>query len=168
MRLAALSLILAASLASTTPAPKAAPPAKAETKGLEFPKNEAGGRAASWFQAFNAGEPSMKRYIKAQVAPAALEKLSVGDRMEIYRDMRDERGKITALEVREFTESSVKVIVRGERGGRFEVTFLCEDDAPHRLLGIRVEDLPPEEGKPESADDAEYSEAPCLRLAGSA
>jgi CubicO group peptidase (beta-lactamase class C family) len=168
MRLAALSLILAASLAATTP-PKAAPPAKAaapETKAPaspsspDFPKSEAGGHAASWFQAFNAGETSMKRYIQAHVAPAALEKRTVGDRMEIYRDMKEERGKITALEVREFTDSSVKVIARGERGGRFQLTFLCEGDAPHRLLGIRVEDLPPEEGTPEAADDAEYSAAP--------
>ena len=68
MRLAALSLILATSLAATTPAPKAAPPAKTaapETKAPEFPKNEAGGRAASWFQAFNAGEASMKRYLSS-------------------------------------------------------------------------------------------------------
>ncbi len=166
MRLAALSLILAASLAATTPAPKAAPPAKTaapETKGPnspEFPKSEAGGRAASWFQAFNAGETSMKRYLEAHVAPAALEKRSVEERMEIYRDMKEERGKITAIEVHEFTDSSVKVIARGERGGRFVMTFVCEDDAPHRLLGIRVEDLPPEEGTPEGADDAEYSAAP--------
>ena len=166
MRLAALSLILAASLAATNPTPKAAPPAKTaapETKGSNspvFPKSEAGGRAASWFQAFNAGETSMKRYLEAHVAPAALEKRSVEDRMEIYRDMKEERGKITAIEVREFTDSSVKVIARGERGGRFVMTFVCEDDAPHRLLGIRVEDLPPEEGTPEGADDAEYSATP--------
>jgi D-alanyl-D-alanine carboxypeptidase len=168
MRLAALSLILAASLAASPaktppPAGKTAPPAKAaapEAKGLEFPKNEAGGHAASWFEAYNAGEPAMKKYIQAHVAPAALEKRSLEDRMEIYRDMREERGKISALEVQEFTESSVKVIVRGERGGRFAITFLCDEDAPHKLMAIRVEDMPREEMSPEGAEDGGYSTGP--------
>lgn len=176
MRLAALSslvIVLAASLAASPapkaapktppPAGKAAPPAKAaapESKALEFPKNEAGGHAASWFQAYNAGEPAMKKYIQAHVAPAALEKRSLEDRMEIYRDMREERGKISALEVQEFTESSVKVIVRGERGGRFAITFLCDEDAPHKLMAIRVEDLPREEMTPEGAEDGGYSAGP--------
>jgi D-alanyl-D-alanine carboxypeptidase len=169
MKLAALCLILAASLAATPPAPKAAPPAKTApapakpspaSPGLEFPKSEAGGRATSWFEAFNSGDASMKRYIQSHVAPLALERRSLEDRMEIYHDMKDERGKITALEVREFTDSSVKVIARGERGGRFQVTFLCEENSPHRLLAIRVEDLPPEEGTPEGAEDGGYSAGP--------
>lgn len=169
MRLAALCLILAASLAATPPSSKAAPPKKTAPapakpapapKGPEFPKGEAGVRASAWFEAFNAGDASMKKYIQSHVAPDALAKRSVEDRMEIYHDMKDERGKVTALEVREFTDSSVKVIARGERGGRFQVTFLCEEDSPHRLLGIRVEDLPPEEGTPEGADDGGYSAGP--------
>jgi hypothetical protein len=141
-------------------APRAAEsPAPPPAKGPEFPPNQAGERAASWFEAFNAGEAAMKRYLTSNYAPRAVRRRSLENRMKVYRDMREERGKVTAIEVHEFTESSIRVIARGERGGRFAVTFLCEEKPPHRLTGLLVEALLPEEGTPEGDEDTEYSDA---------
>ncbi|MGE5179369.1 MAG: serine hydrolase, partial [Bacteroidota bacterium] len=128
--------------------------------GPEFPANEAGRHAAAWFEAYNKGDDAMKAYLGRHVAPAALKRRTLEDRMEIYHDIREARGKVTALEVKEFTDSSVRAIARGERGGRFAITFHCEEEAPHGLLGLQIEDLPPEEGTPEGADDGGYSGAP--------
>jgi CubicO group peptidase (beta-lactamase class C family) len=145
--------------ATTAPDEKPAPEAPAVT-GVEFPANEAGRHAGAWFEAFNEGEAAMRKYIRAHVAPAALQRRTIEDRMEIYRDMKEERGKVTVLQVESFTESGVKAIARGERGGRFSITFRCEEEAPHGLLGLQVEDLPPEEGTPEGIEDSGYSETP--------
>lgn len=137
-----------------------AAPADTVKAGLEFPPNEAGGHAKAWFQAFNEGEPAMRKYLQAHVAPAGLARRSLEDRIEIYRDLKDERGTVTPLKVESFTASDVKAIARGARGGRFAITFHCEEEAPHGLLGIQIEDLPPEEGTPEGVEDGGYSAAP--------
>jgi len=154
------------------PAPQAKPAPEAKTppernpalKGPEFPSNEAGRHAEAWFEAFNKGDEAMREYIRKHVASEALKRRSLDDRMEIYQGMRSERGTVTPLEVEEFTESRVKAIARGARGGRFAITFLCEEEPPHGLLNLRVEDLPPEEGTPEGMDDGGYSEAPLPRM----
>ncbi|HYJ34080.1 MAG TPA: serine hydrolase [Candidatus Binatia bacterium] len=163
----ALALFLAAAPASKrAPAPKPVPKPAPESKpapgakALEFPNNEAGRHAAAWFEAFNQGDEAMRKFLQAHVAPAALARRTLQDRMDIYRDMKDERGRVMPLSIESFTESSVKAIARGERGGRFAITFRCEDDAPHGLLGLQVEDLPPEEGAPEGNEDGGYSRAP--------
>ena len=151
MRRLLLPLLAAALVAA---GPPAAP------KGPEFPANEAGRHAAAWFEAYNKGDDAMKAYLGRHVAPAALKRRTLEERMEIYHDIREARGKVTALEVKEFTDSSVRAIARGERGGRFAITFQCEEEAPHGLLGLQIEDVPPEEGTPEGADDGGYSGAP--------
>ncbi|HET7496780.1 MAG TPA: serine hydrolase, partial [Candidatus Eisenbacteria bacterium] len=156
-----LALFLAAAPAKKpAPAPKPAPESKPEAKALEFPNNEAGRHAAAWFEAFNKGDEAMRKYIQAHVAPSALARRTVQDRMDIYHDMKDERGRVTPLSIESFTESNVKAIARGERGGRFAITFRCEEEAPHGLLGLQVEDLPPEEGTPEGIEEGGYSQAP--------
>lgn len=152
MRRIILFLSFALLLGAAAPAPAPKEP--------EFPANEAGRHAAAWFEAFNKGEAAMRKYIRTHVAPSALARRTLEDRMEVYRDMKEERGKVTALRVESFTESSVKAIARGERGSRFAITFRCEEEAPHGLIGLQVEDLPPEEGTPEGIEDGGYSEAP--------
>jgi hypothetical protein len=161
MRRIALFLSLALFLAAA-PAKKPAPEAKPapDAKALEFPNNEAGRHAAAWFEAFNKGDEAMRKYIQAHVAPSALARRTVQDRMDIYHDMKDERGRVTPVSIESFTESNVKAIARGERGGRFAITFRCEEEAPHGLLGLQVEDLPPEEGTPEGIEEGGYSQAP--------
>jgi CubicO group peptidase (beta-lactamase class C family) len=149
MRRMLLPLLAAALVAAAPAAPKRP----------EFPPNEAGRHAVAWFEAYNKGDDAMKAYLGSHVAPAALKRRTLEDRMEIYHDIRDARGKVTPLEVKEFTDSSVRAIARGERGGRFAITFRCEEEAPHKLLGLQIEDLPPEEGTPEGADDGGYSGA---------
>ena len=168
-----IALLLSVSLCFCAAAAPAKPPAKApapDAGKLEFPANEAGRHAEAWFRAFNEGEPAMKKFLETHVAPAGLKRRPVEDRMNVYRDLRDLRGKVAPLEIEEFTDSRVKALARGERGGRFAITFLCEEEAPHGLMGLQIEDLPPEEGTPEGIDDAEYSAAPAgpLRLARSA
>lgn len=155
MRILVHAALLAAVAAA--PAPKPAQPIPTPTAGIEFPPNDAGGHAAAWFRAFNTGEPAMKRFLESRVAARALQRRSVASRLGSYREMRKNRGSVSPIRIAEFTASSVKVVARGERGGRFAITFRCEDAAPHGIVSLRIEDLPPEEGTPEGPGDAEYS-----------
>ena len=132
----------------------------AAEKDVAFPPNEAGKHAAAYFQAYGKGEEAMKRFFERHASAAALKRRPVSQRLGIYRDMREEHGALKPVEIPEFTESSVKVVARAERGGRVAITVLCEEKPPHAFIAVRVEDLPPEEGTPEGSDDGGYSTAP--------
>jgi hypothetical protein len=139
--------------------PPAAAPAPHAPSIPEFPPNEAGQHAAAYFRAYGKGEAAMKEFLTRHASPAALKRRPIEGRLEIYRAMREEHGRLTPLRISEFTESSVTVVTRAERGGRLAITILCETKPPHAFTAIRVEDLPPDEGTPEGADDSEYSAA---------
>src|SRR5712671_1665738 len=157
---AALFCTAAVGAAPPAAAPRAAPAAPTAPAAPEFPPNEAGQHAAAYFRAYGKGEAAMKQFLAQHASQAALKRRSIEDRLETYRDMREERGRLTPVRVSEFTESSVTVVTRAERGGRLLITILCEADPPHAFVAIRVEDMPPDEGTPEGADDAEYSAGP--------
>lgn len=135
---------------ATAPDVQLAPP-------IEFPANEAGIHARAWFDAFNKGEEAMKEFFQSRMTREELRRRPMKDRLEDYRRMCEVRGKVLALEIEEFTASRVKVIARGDRGGRFAITFLCEENPPRRVRGIEIEDLAPAEGTPDGLEDAEYS-----------
>ena len=108
-----------------------------------FPQTAAGRHAAAFFPAINApGDAALRAFLIAHVSAEGLKRRPLDERLEVLGGLREERGRLTPIEVRESAENVLQVIVRAEDGASLSIRFLCEEAPPHAMAGIRVEDLP--------------------------
>ena len=134
---------LVALTTATTAGAAPAPASGRSTAPFPFPKTAAGTHAAAFFPAINQpGDAALRSFLLAHVSPEGLKRRPVEERLEILRGLREERGRLTPVEVGESEEAMLQVITRAADGARLSIRFLCEETPPHGLLGIRVEDLP--------------------------
>jgi CubicO group peptidase (beta-lactamase class C family) len=111
-----------------------------------LPNTPAGQRVAAYLKAFNSGdEQLMRAFFAENVSQAALARRSIDERVGIYREMRGNMETIELRRVMETREDAVTVLIRTKKGEWFEIGFQFEAEAPHKLLGLRVEerDAPP-------------------------
>jgi D-alanyl-D-alanine carboxypeptidase len=138
MGLAGMVLVLMM-LALANAQPKPAP---------ALPSTEAGKRVAGWITAFNTGDDAaMRQYLSENMAPEAIERRPVEERLGMYRDMREAFGKVELRKVVQAKESQVTVVF-AVREGFVELNFEFEPQPPRRLIRIFGEptedpDLPP-------------------------
>jgi CubicO group peptidase (beta-lactamase class C family) len=114
-----------------------------------FPETPAGQRVAAYLKAFNSGdEQVMRAFLTENVAPRALQRRSVDERIGVYKQMRANMEALTPRRVLEARADFVSVLVETKKGGLFEIGFQFEQDAPYKLLGLRVEerDAPEQQG----------------------
>lgn len=136
--LAALGLV--AALVSG-PAPRAAsasdPPAA-----LEFPDTTPGRRVRDYFAAFARDEAAMRAFLEANVSADDLARRPLADRLEVWREMRAEHGRLAARRVAGTGPDFIEIEAENAHGDRLAMRFLFTAEPPHTLRGIRVEDLP--------------------------
>uniref|UniRef100_A0A832MNC4 Class A beta-lactamase-related serine hydrolase n=1 Tax=Eiseniibacteriota bacterium TaxID=2212470 RepID=A0A832MNC4_UNCEI len=153
--LAALGLV--AALVSG-PAPRAAsasdPPAA-----LEIPETPPGRRVRDYFAAFARDEAAMRAYFEANVSADDLARRPLADRLEVWREMRAEHGRLAARRVAGTGPDFIEIEAENAHGVRLAMRFLFSPEPPHTLRGIRVEDLagagpPPAPAGPPPSDEA--------------
>ncbi len=106
----------------------------------QFPNTDPGRRAAAFLEAFNSGrEEAVRAFFQANLAAEALARRPMEERLAVFRQMRDEHGKLTPERIVESRENRVRVVVASERGMRLDLAFDCEVQPPHALLGLRIE-----------------------------
>jgi CubicO group peptidase (beta-lactamase class C family) len=119
----------------------------------EFPSTAGGQRAAAYVAAFNTGdEKVMRQFLEANLAPEALKRRTMDERMATYRNMR---GDLKALELREVQASSdteLSVSAHSANGNVVSLTFSFDHTPAHMILGLRVDQEmgsanPPEPGQ---------------------
>jgi CubicO group peptidase (beta-lactamase class C family) len=114
-----------------------------------LPETAAGQRVAAYLKAFNSGdEQLMRAFFAEHVAPRALLRRNVDERLGVYRQMRTNMETMTLRRVLQASEDEINVLVETKKGEWFEIGFQFEPDAPHKLMGLRVEDTdgPPQQG----------------------
>lgn len=104
-----------------------------------FPDDKPGRVAAAWFDAFNGGDAAARAFFQDQFTPEALARRTVEERLEIWKSLRAEHGKLTPLRVTEAGESALTVEARADQGAALTMGFEFEPEAPHRFLGVRIE-----------------------------
>lgn len=135
LRLASIAM-LAIALPGAGPANAPADPE------IAYPDSAPGQHAAAFFVAYNAdSDAAMRRFYETHVSEEGRKRRPVAERLGIYRQMREAQGRLTPLETGAAGETSLEVIARNQRDERVSLTFLCEDEPPHGLMGIRLEDL---------------------------
>lgn len=113
-----------------------------------LPDTLAGKRVAAWIAAFNAGEDgAMQQYLSENMAPEAIERRPIEERLGMFRDMREAFGTVELRKVVQ-AEDSLVTVVFAIQEGFVELSFELEPQPPHRLLRIFGEptddpDLPP-------------------------
>ncbi len=118
----------------------------------KLPETEAGRRVEAYFKAFNSGdEAAMREFFTAHVAAEALKHRPVEARLERYREMRAEFGRLDARRVLAAGASEIKLLVQAGRSGWLEMSFQFEPQPPHKFLGLRVEDTEPPAGEASAA-----------------
>ncbi len=118
----------------------------------QLPDNVRGRRVAEYIKAFNSGdEQVMRSYILANVSSEALKRRPAEARVEVYREMRAEMGKIKPHRLIREQADEITILFSTSNGGWFEIGFLLEQEPPHHLLALRVEDADPPQNTPQSA-----------------
>jgi hypothetical protein len=101
-----------------------------------WPDSPAGHLGRGWLEAFNAGEPAMRRFLAEQLTEASLAERGVDARLVTYRELRQRLGRLALAEVSVDEPKAVTVtFVDGERL-HHEFTFVATEEAPHRLAKI--------------------------------
>jgi CubicO group peptidase (beta-lactamase class C family) len=107
-----------------------------------LPETTAGQRVAAYLKTFNSGdEQLMRAFFAEHVAARALQRRSVEERVGIYRQMRANMETMTLRRVLEARADFVSVLIETKKGAQFEIGFQFEQDAPHKLIGLRVEEI---------------------------
>jgi len=113
-----------------------------------LPDTETGKRVAGWITAFNTGDDdAMRHYLSKNMAPEAISRRPIEERLGMFRDMREAFGTVELRKVVQAAEGLVTVVF-AIREGFVELNFEFEPQPPHRLLRIFGEptddpDLPP-------------------------
>ena len=126
-----VTLVLAISVLAVAP--------RAGAAGIEYPATVPGGHARDYFAAFNTGEEAMRAFWTAHGSKASLAQRPVELRLDVWHEMHDEHGAIKPLSVKASRDDFIQVVARTERSGDLLIGFMCEPEAPHGLVALRVE-----------------------------
>lgn len=113
-----------------------------------LPDTDSGRRVAGWIAALNSGdEEKLRQYFSENLAPEAIARRPMAERLATARDMRAAFGAVELRKIVEANESLVTVVF-AVKDGFVRFSFELEAAAPHRLLRIFGEptedpDLPP-------------------------
>ena len=131
-RLALLSL-LACLAASSGPA-IAADPVTA------WPATRAGEAAKGWVTAFNSGEEAMKEFLATRMAARALSEKPVPARVERYRELREEYGRLQLDRVVKSAPYELTARLLDSDAKPREFVFKSEDRAPWKLVSVSIKE----------------------------
>lgn len=111
-----------------------------------FPDTPAGKRAAAYVTAFNSGDDAvMRQFMETNIAPEALTRRPIDDRLQIYHQMLSEMQTITLKKIVAASDSNITALLTTKSDNWFSFTFLFDPSPTRFLLGIRVEPADPSE-----------------------
>lgn len=116
--------------------PAAAPAKKAEADG--WPATRAGAIGRGWVTAFSTGEAEMKAFLSKELAPKSLETKSVAQRVERYRDLREQYGRLDLASVVKSTPGELTVKLMDSDARFHEFVFTVQTEQPYKLLTVGI------------------------------
>ncbi len=129
--------------------------ASADARTATFPDTPAGRIAEAFIAAFNSGdENEMRVFSETHRSKSALESKSMKDRLEQYRELHGDWGRLDVRSVESSDERNVTVTVKPERGfSGLAMTFQFENAPPHKLSEIRITATFLEDGNDQSSNE---------------
>lgn len=130
--------VLAIAGAAHSPAPAARSAASAKGARGAWPDTPAGAIGRQWVEAFAAGDSAMRAFYGRALGKAALGQRSVGQRIERYRELRDQYGTLKLFEVVKSEPAELTASLVDAGGKRHEFVFTVEQAAPHRFVSVSI------------------------------
>ncbi len=114
-------------------------PAPASSAPVTWPGTPAGRHAKAWLQAFNSGDEAAMRKMLLEHFAARAFAAPIEARLGRLRQTRAQAGgSFTPERVVEADASFVRLVAKDGAGAWVMLDFLCEDQAPFGLVGIRL------------------------------
>lgn len=124
----AVAVAVVAAVGPTEAVSAAEPPA--------WPETPAGALGRGWVEAFNRGEPGMRKFLLEHLSAKSLEERDVDARLATYRTLREQLGRLELTAIVSSEPHTVTVTIAGRDDLRHEFTFLAEAEPPHKLASI--------------------------------
>jgi CubicO group peptidase (beta-lactamase class C family) len=102
------------------------------------PDSGPGRTVAAYLEAYNSGDTAAMRSFFTERAVAGPETPSLEARLDRYRQMRENLGRLTVENVTE-TSDGIEVRARSANGDLVTLAFAIEPAAPYRMRGMRVQ-----------------------------
>lgn len=115
--------------------------ASAQVPSVQMPDSRGGARFSEYLKAFNSGdEATMRAFFEANVAPEALQRRSIEERLDIYRQMHGNLKTLTLNRVLAVGEAEIEVLLEAGNGEWLDCTFMVDPAAEYKLVGLRIEE----------------------------
>ena len=112
----------------------------AAAQSVQLPDTAAGRVASEYIKVFNNGtEQDVLKFFSDNASDAAKKRRTDDERLQAYRRMHGDLGRLTVHSVLKATETEVSIQAESENGQWVTIDFLLEPDPPHKLDGIRIE-----------------------------
>ena len=125
-----LVMTCAAALAGEKPAHPSGPDG--------WPATRAGEMGRAWVNAYCAGEDSMRAFLSHHMAPKNLEEKNVSVRIQKYKDLYDQYGRLQLDSVEESTPEKVTVKLLDADAKSRTFTFTIQDGPPYKLVSVMI------------------------------
>ena len=103
-----------------------------------WPASRAGELARGWVTAFSGGETAMRDFIDRNMAPQSLAERNTRTRVEKYRTLRDQYGKLQLDSVLKSTPGELTARLIDSDAKAHEFTFAVQTEAPYKLLSVSM------------------------------
>lgn len=110
--------------------------AHAEDAKLVWPGSELSTHVQAWFAQLRGDEAAARAFFTAHLAPSDV---PIETRLERRRGMLEQAGVLVPLEVLSADGSTMRVRVKTGNGEPAVAIIMGEPDAPHRIVGVRLE-----------------------------
>ncbi|MCC6651433.1 MAG: beta-lactamase family protein [Candidatus Eisenbacteria bacterium] len=120
--------------------------ASAAPGALEWPGTPLAQHARAWFAMLTADDAAARAFFAEHVTSPPQAPVSVDERMQRRAAVIERTGGLTPLEVVDDDVTRLAVRCSAGNGDRVVAVFEAEAVAPHRIMGVRLEALPPGEG----------------------
>src|SRR5882724_3482516 len=107
---------------------------------VAYPAGAPGDHARAFFAAYGSDEATMRAFWSANGSPAALATRPIDARIDVWRQLRAEQGTLTPESVLASGPDFATVRARNAHGQAMTIRFVCDSDAAHGLVALRIED----------------------------
>ena len=103
-----------------------------------WPATRPGEMGRGWVSAYCAGEDSMRAFLARGMAARSLEDRNVAVRVQKYRDLHDQYGRLQLDSVEESTPEWVTVRLLDADAKVRTFTFTIQDEPPYQLVSVMI------------------------------
>jgi hypothetical protein len=115
-------------------------PAAAADPVTAWPATRVGEAAKGWITAFNAGEDAMREFLATRMAARALGERAVPARVERYRELREEYGRLQLDKVVQSAPYELTARLLDADAKPREFVFKSEARAPWKLVSVAIKE----------------------------